>query len=117
MDDWVRGGQDASPVRTTAATSTEGLKRRQTYSGPILRKRFRRREDKKISMSGLKRIFFFFLPPVATHKISSYNTPKTQLLFTTTAMKWVLLVRRQCGISVGNSLVCGGRKKKVLNVF
>lgn len=36
MDDWVRGGQDASPVRTSAAAPTERLKTQQSYSDPTL---------------------------------------------------------------------------------
>lgn len=96
------------PVRTSAAASTEVLKKRQSYLDPTLCKK---KWGLKKKIKNIHEWFEQNFLPVAKHKTSFYHTPKTQLLFTTTAMKWVLLVRRQCGECVGNSLVCGGRKK------
>lgn len=75
MDDCVRGGQDASPVGTSAAASTEGLKRGQSYSDPTPYKRLRRRGDEKKIQEWFEKNFF---PPLP----NTNHTPKTQLLFT-----------------------------------
>lgn len=99
--------RDTSPLSpTSAAASTEGLKRQQSRSD--LTERLRRKGDKKIH-EWLKTISL----SVTKHKTSPYRTPKESYC-SRRLLGNGFIGPASLRSDYGNSLVCGGRRGKKL---